>query len=459
MSQQYQVNRSNTPLLQRDHVPEPPIFPNWLKVSLAVVAVASITFAVLAGMNYLAPYSAIAAGSLGIGEILFIAIWYCCKKSQEKIPEQPLFNPPSFESPRKSFHPPRGSSIPPSSDKGHVGLSRRDPVSVSPPRESSVPQSSDKGRVVLSRRDPVSVSPPRKSSILQSSDKGSVGSGTKPSSSDRQSCSSETKPLNLEPLPRSPEEWDFRLSHLKPDRANLTEGTDTIGNNTKAGFHPVPYVGNYDTSYASLSAPYIQWKLPPSQLAGFPEEMQRIFGWYANRDLLDLYFIGANDPGGRYLARNLVMHALALPEYDPMYPQPSFLPKDVYSNAGGIGTYVQMRIFEPQGIDPYPLKKDAIPFDSNGVAQFVNYHPGRYNGVAISPNNARFMIKEEAEYCSFYVGAVYRGRACAFFVVLTRTEANHLVTALESSSNLMEFSVHLEGAPYKENIDKLLRSY
>lgn len=426
MSQQYQVNRSNTPLLQRDYVPEPPIFPNWLKVSLAVVAVASITFAVLAGMNYLAPYSAIAAGSLGIGEILFIAIWYCCKKSQEKIPEQPLFNPPSFESPRN----PRGSSILPSSDKG---------------------------RVVLSRRDPVSL--PRKSSVPQSSDKGSFGSGTKPSSSNRQSSSSETRSRNRDSLPRSPEEWDLRLAHLKPKRANLVEGTDSIGKSTKAGFHPVPYVGNYDTSYAGLSAPYIQWKLPPSQLAGFPEEMQRIFGWYANRDLLDLYFIGANDPGGKYLARNLVMHALALPEYDPMYPQPSFLPKDVYRNAGGIGTYVQMRIFEPQGIDPYPFKQDAIPFDSHGVAQFVNYHPGGYKGIDISPNNARFMIKEEAEYCSFYVGAVYRGRACAFFVVLTRTEANHLITALETSSNLMEFSVHLKGAPYKENIDKLLRSY
>lgn len=434
MSREFQVNRSNTPLLQR----EPPIFPNWLKVSLAVAAAVSITFAVLAGMNYLAPYSAIAAGSLGIGEILFIAIWYCCKKSQEKISEQPLFNPPPFEperiNPRKGSHPyrPKGSSIPPSSDEG---------------------------RVVLSRRDPVSVSLPRENSVQQSSDKGSIGSGTIPSSSDRQSFSSETRSGNRESLPHSPKEWDLRLLHLKPERANLIEGTDLIGNNTKAGFHPVPYVGNYDTGYASFSAPYIQWKLPPSQLAGFPEEMQRIFGWYANRDLLDLYFIGANDPGGKYLARNLVMHALALPEYDPKHPQPSILPKDVCFYAGGIGTFVQMRIFEPQGIDPYREKRDAIPFDSHGVAQFVNYHPGEYKGVDISPNNARFMIKEEAEYCSFYVGAVYRGRACAFFVVLTRTKANHLANALESSTNLMEFSVHLEGAPYKENIDKLLRSY
>lgn len=375
-----------------------PYFPNWMKGALAVAAAVSIAFAVLAAFHYFSPYAAIAAGAIGGAEILFIPIWYGFKKTREPPPPSlPIFQPDQLE---------RSSSF---STHGTLPTSGK------------------------------------KASSCDENDSRPIG------------LTSEAAPDNN---PRSPENWDARLSLLHPARANLLTGTDSIGRNTKAQFHPVPCIGNYDNDYNGLRAPYIQWRLPASQLFGFPEEMQKIFGSYAEKGLLDLYFIGADDTGGGHsLARNLVMHALALPEYDPSDPQPRLLPKGVGYHAGGLYTFVQMRIFEPEGIDPYPEEENAIPFSSRGKSQPVIYHPGERGGLAISPNNARFIVQKKADYCSFYVGCVYRGKATAFYMILTRRERNALRTALDRSENIKVFSENLEGFQYKDNIDALLIKY
>jgi len=393
-------------LAQQYYTPsEKRIFPNSMKVGLAVAAAVAITFAVLAGMHYLMPYSAIVAGGLGGAEILFIAIWYCVQKpDSQKRPPAPLFNPSLY-----SARMPTGS--------GHGTL---------PPPHSS----SRNGR-----------------------------------SSDRTSGHLPPPPLQEIRIPDNPhdvEAWGLILGQSQPSRANLVDGSDRIGENTNAGFHPVPYIGNYDNGYMGLAAPFIQWRLPPSQLAGFPEEMQHHFAWYAHHDLLDVFFIGARDPGGRYLARNIIMHSLALPEYDSCAPRPARLPQGVYRTSGGLGTNVQVRIFEPHGIESFKDYNyyDAAPFDGDGVAQSVIYHPGHgRSAVDISPNNARFVIQRDADYCSFYVGATYRGRACAFYVIITRTEFDALSTALERSQNLHDFPINLDEFPYQDNIAALLRHY
>lgn len=252
----------------------------------------------------------------------------------------------------------------------------------------------------------------------------------------------------------TPEEGRQRiLDILPPVQANLIDGSPCVTSNSLAGWPSLPYIGIYEQHYGTTfpSQHLVKWRLPSPCLTAFPEEMQRICENFAREDKLDLFFLVTKDVPGPSLRRNLVMHHLILPDYDPQNPTYIANKPMVYPWQGGVATQVNMQLFHTQGI------KQVEGSFLTGAPQTVNFHPTYDAPYAISPNNANFSIEsEETTMCSYYLGATYRGRACAFFMILVREEESELETAVANSDNLTAFLENLEGSPYYETISSLL---
>lgn len=252
------------------------------------------------------------------------------------------------------------------------------------------------------------------------------------------------------------ETWNNYLDQLNPQNANLIDGTEQVAQPSRSGLPQRPLIGTYESQYADLLNCQMVWRLPSSQLQAFPQGIQNAFGQNAQNGTLDLFFLFINDTAvNRH--RNVVIHPLVFPEFNiAEYP----------NSRNGLAIEAEMRIFEPNGIEPYNIHRQAIAMGNQWSRQNVIFHRAENaQENAISPNNARFTIQQSVNHCSFYVAARYRGRACAVYVIIDREPdlRGPLSTQLMISQTLNDLLNNLNGIeyrfPYCENIRRLLRYY
>ena len=74
---------------------------------------------------------------------------------------------------------------------------------------------------------------------------------------------------------------------------------------------------------------------------------------------------------------------------------------------------MKIRLFRPQGLKSQLTRERT---------QDVILHGHN----AISPNNAQIQLEADAPLSSFWVGAKYRSRACAFYVLIIREDESDL---------------------------------
>ncbi len=230
----------------------------------------------------------------------------------------------------------------------------------------------------------------------------------------RVSEDAEKPPAIMQSPPPTEVEVDWkRWLDLPPERANLANGTQTVAEKGKAGyFEQIPYLGHYDPKGYSLGLPCIQWRLPPSQLAAFPEGVRRVVAGH-NPHLFclvvnDVNGIDASDP-----SRNLMLHGLVLPDYK--------------AKKGARKEHsVTIGAFEPKGISSYPETKDALPFGTTRTQKVI-----LHDRSSISPNNVRFVLDPNAEWHSLFVAARYRGQACAFYMIMMRQPLQYCATTVQ----------------------------
>ncbi|MCH9626447.1 MAG: hypothetical protein S4CHLAM2_00690 [Chlamydiales bacterium] len=236
--------------------------------------------------------------------------------------------------------------------------------------------------------------------------------------------------------------WDLDHASSSERNSSSSSGSDSYGHllteiacsplqgetvRNSWGYPLLPLVGEYaDYSTMLPDQHLVSYRLPRSQLAGFPQPMRRYF---ADHEHLDLFLFVTRDSRGHHSAwRNLVTHFWVFPDHQ---------------TGDDVSKWVQIHYFEPTGIEPVNAH----------CRERVHLHPTR----AISPNNARFQVTAApGEDCGFYVAIEDGKRACLFYMILQRGEA--LSSALQSWT-LSDFYSSLEESSFKENIEKLLRQY
>lgn len=167
----------------------------------------------------------------------------------------------------------------------------------------------------------------------------------------------------------------------------------------------LPTFGTYG-SYGStlIERPSLSVRLPPSQLPAFPQAIQELF---KNEPRIELYVLVYPDHINKKGDRNLILHRMALPEFD-------------ISKHSWLESEIEMGIYGPQGIIE-ACQDEAIPFDSTKSLRAILHITGRCQ-TCISPNNCLFKVDPQALTSSFYTAAHFNGRAVAFYTVLLRTE-------------------------------------
>ncbi len=255
-------------------------------------------------------------------------------------------------------------------------------------------------------------------------------------------------------IPSTPANWNQLLAQ-QAHRANLADQAD-IDERGVYGMPKIPLIGNYDQHYQTLFTPaQILWKLPSSQLHAFPAELRAAFAEDARQGNLEIYFNVVTDSGGMTSARNLVLHPLVMPDYNPANPNPDLLPSDVGRHlAGGFFANAEVNICDPVGISPYQ-GPNGIAFGGDAAQQHVHVHPAG-EATAFSPNNCRFRLDNEHAYHSFYCGVKVRGRAYAFFTIITpQNEESPFQAAL--GRNLSDFA--RSDIPFRDKIEALIKAY
>lgn len=234
------------------------------------------------------------------------------------------------------------------------------------------------------------------------------------------------------------------------------------------GWKELPYMTVYpDTEKGDYRQPVMSpgilemaVQVPSGQMGAVPESIQEEF----RNDNPELYFLvyrdvnyGKHDNG----ERNLALHPLVFPDYDPRnlstMDERVRLKNVEYKDDGGkhvveIGPSVKAAVgmVAPNGIMP----TRNIPEDKFHENE-VFIHNCRF-----SPRNMQFRLEEGKDVCSTYFAARFRGRAVVFHVLVLRDDQQPggriLRQALDNQQNLQSFGDMLGNEEYADDVRRTL---
>lgn len=199
------------------------------------------------------------------------------------------------------------------------------------------------------------------------------------------------------------EQWQDLIATKGKEPRSLCynfEGEGLIASRSKAvmpGELALPRIGHYGNSY-DFNIPVLYVRFPRQQIKHFPKAIQDQFKGLKD---VDLFFCLGFDNLYKERSRNICYHAVIFPDAE---------------SGANINLEVPMGVFEPEGIVPNP--HSSIAFHQLKKSS-VYIHPHSKGQTCISPNNARFQIKEGAAAYAFFSAAIHpkTQRGCAFFYV------------------------------------------
>lgn len=253
-----------------------------------------------------------------------------------------------------------------------------------------------------------------------------------------------TRPLPVIRPPNSlkKNEWD----KLNVGRSHVENYYDLTGTNKQPSYNAggditLPTFGTYKSySTTIITQPDLSVGLPATQLSAFPQRIQDLFKYDAE---IELYVLIYSDNTNLSENRNLILHHMALHEFDPN--QHSWLQCEA-----------EIGIYDPQGIKR--ASQEAIPFESTKDFNVI------LHGTSVSPNNCIFKLDQTVSISSFYTAARFRNRNVAFYTVLLRDSDSPEVRKINNaiSQDKLSDCVHLleqEGSPCAEEFKKLFAYY
>ncbi len=229
-----------------------------------------------------------------------------------------------------------------------------------------------------------------------------------------------TPPIIRPPNPLTAEEWEQKLNILPSNPNfcgyNLIDPTQPPAPNAKNGCISLPTFGNYKQGYRDIThRPAMAVRLTPTQLSAFPKQIQDIF--QADPEI-ELYFLIFDDSGAMSKERNLVLHHMAIPEYDCNKQIQSPVPGLKNAGCEGFACPVGVGIFESRGVEN--IIKDTMLAHNHLKKTHVHLHPDKGVSMAISPDNSILVTSSKAPVSSFYTAARFRARSVAFYTLLVR---------------------------------------
>lgn len=261
--------------------------------------------------------------------------------------------------------------------------------------------------------------------------------------------------LPREPNPLTRENWENGLnlgyvSEFFPKEYNLTAPGQQVAP-ASYNSEALPTFGNYPYPEGLIYAPCFGVRLPRSQLQGFPQDIQDLF---KNCPNVELFFLIYNDNKDLTTRRNLVLHRMAHPTYNP----------DQKPVGYELKCTAQVGLFAPKGIHGRN-EEGTLPIDK-GLRDFTvwMHKTSEASGYGTSPNNCVFEIQSGVSTCNFYTAAQFEGRSVAFYTLLIRDKKSQEAALLQQAMEKEHLSASLEvlsqeNSPCSADVKKLFAYY
>lgn len=208
----------------------------------------------------------------------------------------------------------------------------------------------------------------------------------------------------------------------------------------------LPMYGNYKAHYSDIiHRPMMAVRLPTSQLAAFPQAIQDLF--QADPDI-ELYFFIYSDPS-QHTQRNLILHYMAMPEYDLKKKEQSTVPGLLTTTKKGLACNVEVGIYDPKGLADVPETRDSLA-ENTMKPLHAHFHPTKSYDICISPDNCIVNLAPDTAFSSFYTAARFRGRSIAFYTLLIKdldSQEGKLIQQATGQKNLTQSLDILKTAP------------